>query len=97
MSNKNSYILKQLQFKTESELDMELLNSIDSLGLNFNEETKLLWYAKIHNLNADDVRNERRLKVLKERLITNKSLTKSHVSKIQNEIKQIEESMNEDN
>lgn len=86
--------LKPTIFDTSDAYDKELLHSIESLGLNFSEETKLLWSSKLKSVDVEKLRPLRRLQVLKKRL-NDDTLHRSHVWKIKNEIKQIEESMNE--
>lgn len=88
--------LKVVHFRLDEPYDKELLKSIESLKLNFTEETKVMWLSRIKNISIDNARNQYRLNYLKTKL-NDKTLHRSHVWKIQNEIKQIEESMNETN
>lgn len=87
---------KVVLFDSSDAYDKELLKSIESLGLNFSEETKLLWSSKLKNIDVEKLRPLRRLQVLKKRL-NDDTLHRSHAWKIKNEIKQIEVLLNENN
>lgn len=86
--------LKPVVFNTSDEYDKDLLKSIESLGLNFSEETKLLWSSKLGEVSVEKIRPLRRLQVLRNKL-KDETLHRSHVWKIENEIKQIEGNLNE--
>ena len=84
---KPKQIIKSISLSQINYCEKAILEYIDKFNIDFAKETKQMWFKKL------GVSEKSRLNTLRERLETD--LSREQKWKIKNEIKQIEELMNE--
>ena len=85
---KAKQIIKSISFSQKKECERLIIEHVKKFDIDFAKETKDMW------MNRLNIKDKSRLSILVERL-ENPNICREQKWKIQNEIKQIEESMNE--